>query len=200
MIGLQAAETYDQLIFNVLDAATNNYRPNGKGSDSALTASDRVSYVDLVELMAVLQDNAGKPMDGGDYVFVLPPQVHGGLLTDPDFKAANQFARPDRIFRGEVQNLAGFRLVISNAPGFAAVSQAGAGSANKIYSSFAIARHAYQISDLQNLQVYVVQPGGQADPLQQSRKIGYKFAFKSIITNQTWIRRVRSAGLNSVNN
>jgi hypothetical protein len=56
------------------------------------------------------------------------------------------------------------------------------------------------LSDFQNLRVYVVAPGGQVDPLQQSRKIGWKFAFKSIITNQTWIKRVRSAGLNSVNN
>jgi len=46
----------------------------------------------------------------------------------------------------------------------------------------------------------VVAPGGQVDPLQQSRKIGWKFAFKSVITNQTWLRRVRSSGANSVTN
>ena len=79
-------------------------------------------------------------------------------------------------------------------------SQATSGQANKVYSSFAVARWAYQVSDLQNLRVYVVAPGGQADPLQQARKIGWKFAFKSIITNQNWIRLVRSAGQNSVNN
>ena len=35
LLGLQAAEIYDQLIFTVLDAATNNYRPNGRVNDAA---------------------------------------------------------------------------------------------------------------------------------------------------------------------
>jgi N4-gp56 family major capsid protein len=200
MLGLQAAETYDQLIFNVLDAATNVYRPNSKAGDTSLVGTDYVTYGDLVELRALLQDQGARPMDGGDYVFVLAPQVHAALLKDPDFKASNQFAMPDRIWRAEVDRLAGFRIVMSNAPGFSPTAQAGSGQSSKVFSSFAIARFAYQITDLQNLQVYVVQPGGHNDPLQQSRKMGWKFTFKSIITNQNWIRRVRSAGLNSVTN
>jgi len=96
--------------------------------------------------------------------------------------------------------LGGFRVIRSNSPAFAATSQAGAGQSSKVFTSFAIARFAYQITDLQNLRVYVVAPGGQLDPLQQSRKIGWKFAFKSVITNQNWIRRVRSSGANSITN
>jgi len=198
--GLHAAETYDQLIFNVLDAATNNYRPNGRAGDTTLVATDLVQYSDLVELEATLMDNGARPMDNGDYVFVSAPQVYAGLLRDPDFKAAAQLRAPEKIWKGEVGELAGFRIVRTNSPAFAATSQSNSGFANKVYSSFAIGRFAYQVSDLQNLRVYVVAPGGQVDPLQQSRKIGWKFAFKSIITNQNWIRRVRSAGQNSVNN
>ena len=200
LLGLQAAETYDQLIFNVLNAATNVYRPNNRANDTSLIGSDRPTFFDLTSLMALLQDQGGRPFDGGTYVFITPPQVHAAMLQDPDFKTSVQFGAPDRMWRGEVQQLGGFRIVRTNAPGFAATSQAGAGQASKVYSSFALARYAYQISDLQNLQLYVVQPGGQFDPLQQSRKLGWKFAFKSIITNQNWLRAVRSAGLNSVTN
>lgn len=200
VLGLEAAETYDQLIFTVLDAASNNYRPNSKASDATLVGSDHVGYVDLIELDALLQDQGARPMEGGEYVFATPPQVYAALLKDPDFKAAAQFGDPARIWRGEMKMLGGFRIVRTNAPGFAATAQTPAGQADKVYSSFAIARFAYQITDLQNLRVYVVAPGGQSDPLQQNRKIGWKFAFKSIITNQTWIRRVRSAGLDSVTN
>jgi N4-gp56 family major capsid protein len=198
--GLHAAETYDQLIFNVLDAATNNYRPNGRAGDTSLFATDLVQYTDLVELEATLQDNGGRPYENGDYVFVTAPQVYAGLLRDPDFKAAAQLRAPEKIWKGEIGELSGFRIVRTNSPAFAATSQSTAGQANKVYSSFALARWAYQVSDLQNLRTYIVAPGGQTDPLQQSRKIGWKFAFKSIITNQTWIRRVRSAGQNSSNN
>jgi len=200
VLGLQAAEVYDQLVFNVLDAATTVYRPNSRSGDTSLFASDLVSYVDLIELDATLSDNAGRPFEDGSYVFLTSPQPYAGILKDPDFKAAAQFQAPDKIWRGEVGNLGGFRIVKSNSPALNPTSQATSGQANKVYSSFAIARMAYQITDLQNLRVYVVAPGGQTDPLQQSRKLGWKFAFKSLITNQNWIIRVRSAGLNSVNN
>lgn len=200
ILGLQAAEIYDTLVYNVLNSATSNYYPNNKSSDATLTAGDQVSYLDLIEIDALLQGQGARPFDGGEYVFVTPPQPYASLLKDPDWKASNQFAAPQKIWRGEVGTLGGFRVVRTNSPAFAATSQAGAGAANKVYTSYAIARFAYQITDLQNLRVYVVAPGGQLDPLMQSRKIGWKFAFKSIITNQNWIYRIRSAGANSVNN
>lgn len=94
-IGLWAAETYDQLLFNVLAAATNTYWPNGRTADTQLIGSDRPSFVDLVSLQALLQDQGGRPMyDGsggkdapmtGMYTFITPPQVHGAMQTDPDW-------------------------------------------------------------------------------------------------------------------
>ena len=200
VLGLHAAETYDILIYNVLVNATNVYRPNGKTSNATTTASDKIGYVDLTALHANLMDQGGRPFDDGDYVLVVAPQVHASMLQDPDFKASNQFGKPERIWRGEVQELSGFRVVKTNAPGFAYTAQATSGAANKLYTSYAIARNAYQISDLQNLRVYAAAPGGQTDTLQQTRKLGYKFAFKAIITNPTWIWSIISAGQNSVNN
>jgi N4-gp56 family major capsid protein len=200
VLGLHAAETYDILIFNVLSGAANLYRPNGKISAATTTSSDKLGYVDMTALHANLMDQGGRPFDDGDYVLVVAPQVHAVLQQDPDFKASNQFGRPERIWRGEVGELSGFRIVKTNAPGFAPFTQATSGAANKLYTSFAIARNAYQISDLQNLRVYAAAPGGQTDTLQQNRKIGYKFAFKAIITNQNWIWATQSAGQNSVNN
>jgi N4-gp56 family major capsid protein len=200
VLGLQAAEIYDQLIYNVLDAAVNQYRPNSKAGDVNLTQSDVPGYKDLTALDAALNSNGARPFEGGEYVFLTSPQPYASLLQDPDFKASHQFNQPEAIWNGEMGRLGGFRIVRSNAPAFAASSQATVGAANLVYSSFALGRFAYQISDLQNLRVYVIAPGGQSDPLQQNRKMGWKFAFKAIITNQTWIRRVRSAGANSVNN
>jgi N4-gp56 family major capsid protein len=175
------------------------YRPNSKASDVTLTASDKPAYVDLVELLAVLQDQGAKPFGGGEYVYVCPPQVHASLLQDPDWKASHQFM-PDPIYKGEVGMLASFRVVNSNAPAFAATSQATVGAANKVYSSFALGRAAYQITDLQSIEAIPTPPGGSSDPLKQSFKLGIKFSVKSVITNQNWIRRIRTAGLNSVNN
>lgn len=206
LLGLQSAEIYDQLIFTVLDAATNVYRPNGKAADANLVGSDHIGYVDCTEILALLQDQGAQPLDGGDplagalYSMVVAPQVHSTLLKDPDFKASVVYQAPQRMWHGMAEQLGGFRFIVSNSPSFAATSSAVSGQSSKVYSSFAIGRGAYQISDLQNLQVYVTPPGGPGDPLHQKRTIGWKFAFKSLITNQNWIRRVRSSGLNSVTN
>ena len=51
---------------------------------------------------------------------------------------------------------------------------------------------------IKNLRVYVVAPGGQTDPLQQSRKLGWKFAFKAIITNNNWLYTYYTSGLDSL--
>jgi N4-gp56 family major capsid protein len=201
LLSLQAAETYDQLVFNVLNQATNTYYPNGKTGDAALTATDVIGYVDLTKIDAILNDLGARPMDGGDFVLVTASQVYASLLNDPSYKAAHQLVNPEKIYRGEVDTLAGLRVVRSNAPAFGATNQTGnTGFSNKIYTSFVFAKNAYQISDLQNLKVYMVAPGGQSDPLQQNRKLGYKFAFKTLITNQNWLLRVRSSGASSVNN
>lgn len=199
ILGLQAAEVYDQLIFNNLNSGlTTVYLPFNRASSNALLATDLIGYNDLIALDAALQDQGARPFESGEYVIVTPPQVYGGLLKDPDFKAAAQFQAPQRIWRGEVASLGGLRVIRSNAPGFAPVaSGGGAGFSNKVYTSYALGRFAYQISDLQNLRVYVVAPGGQADPLQQRRLMGWKFAVKSIVTNANWGREVQSSGLNS---
>jgi N4-gp56 family major capsid protein len=200
-MGLHAAETYDQLIFNVLDAATNNYRPNGKAGDSNLTPSDQVTYNDFVALQATLMDSAARPVQGQNYVMVVPPQVAASLQKDPDWKSSHQLAQPEAIWNGQIGRLANFDVVVSNAPAFAATTQASpSGSANKVYSFFAIGRDSYQITDLQSLEVIVTPPGGQSDPLKQNYKLGYKFSMKAVISNQNWIRRGRAAGANSVAN
>ncbi len=200
LLGLQASELYDQLIFNVLSANTNVYRPNGKVSNATLTATDTLGYTDLVQIEANMQDQGARPFDSGDYVAVVCPQVYGTIQKDPVWQASHQLNSPDAIWKGEVGALSGIRVVRSNAPAFAPITSTATGVANNVYAGFVIGRSAYQISDLQNLRAYVVAPGGQSDPLQQSRKIGWKFAFKSIITNPTWITACFSAGANSKNN
>ena len=200
ILGLHAAEVYDQLIFNVLDDGTTIYLPNSRAAVTDLVASDLIGYNDLVRLEADLMDNGARPLDGGMYVYVIPPQVYGGLLKDPDWKASHQLRDPESIWRGEVGSLGGLAVVRSNAPGFAFQAQATSAKTNKWYFGFALGRQAYSITDLQGLQVYTIAPGGHEDPLYQNRKISYKFAFKALILNNDWMIVTKSSGLNSTNN
>lgn len=198
LLSLQAAETYDQLIFNVLNQSTQTYFPNGRTSIATVLPTDLPSYNDLTAIEAQLQTLGARGMDGGDYACVMAPNAYNALLRDPDWKASHQLNSPEKIWRGEVDTLAGIRVVRSNAPGFLPYTgNTASGSSLAVYSSFVVGRYAYQISDLQNLRVYVVAPGGQTDPLQQSRKLGWKFAFKAIITNNNWLTLYLTSGLNS---
>ena len=199
-LGLQAAEIRDVLIYTVLAAASNTYRPNGKVSNATTTASDQLTYVDIVALFALLTRQAARPYPDGQLALILAPEVYAGLLKDPDFKASNQLAAPEKIWRGQVGSLSNFAIVQSNAPSFAATSQATSGAANKIYTGFALGQYAAQVSDWQTLQMYTAAPGGQSDVLQQNYKAGWKFAFQAVITNQTWLRALFTAGVDSVNN
>lgn len=200
VLAIQAQETYDYLIFNVLAANTSVYRPNGKTSNGALTASDVLAYADLVALNAIMDDNAARTFDGGTFPLVLAPQAVASLQKDATFIQSHQFQNVDAIYKGEVGTLSNLRIIKSNAPSFAPILNATSGFANKVYTGFCIGKMAYQISDLQNLRAYVAAPGGQTDVLQQKRKMGWKFAFKSVITNATWIQTIEAAGANSVNN
>ena len=49
---------------------------------------------------------------------VMAPNAYNALLRDPDWKASHALSSPDKIWRGEVEALAGIRVVRSNAPGF----------------------------------------------------------------------------------
>ena len=171
-LGLHAAELYDSLIYSVLDAASNTYRPNNRATDGALLASDAIGNNDFLELNALLHTAGGVPF-GGEYVFVTSPQPYGSIQKDPDVKASRQLAKPEQIWRGEADMAGGFRIVKSNAPAFVALTTGGAGFSDKVYSSFALAQNAYQVVDLQNLEVNVVAPGGRGDILKQSYLIGY---------------------------
>lgn len=200
ILGLHAAETYDQLIFTVLTGGTTVYLPNGRAAVTSLVASDLIGYNDLVQIEANLMDQGARPVKDGMYAYIVPPQVYAGILKDPDWKASHQLRNPEAIWRGEVGALGGLAVVRSNAPGFASQSQSTSGKTNKWYYSFAVGRQSYVITDLQGLRVYTIAPGGHTDELYQNRKISYKFAFKSAIVNQNWITVVKSAGLNSTNN
>ena len=200
IIGLHAAEVYDQLIFNVLTAGTTTYLPNSRAAVTSLVAADLIGYNDLVQLEANLMDNGARPLEGGMYAYIIPPQVYGALLKDADWKASHQLRNPEVIWRGEVGSLGGLATVRSNAPGFAAQAQTTSAKTNKWYYGFAVGRQAYAITDLQNLRVYTIAPGGHEDPLYQNRKISYKFAFKSVILNNNWLTVTKSSGLNSTNN
>jgi len=92
LMGLQAAETYDQLVFNVLEAGvTHIYRPNSRANDAALIGSDHITYNDLIQVNAILPgwidteltQNARREVQGlHDRVLARTPADRWGMPDD----------------------------------------------------------------------------------------------------------------------
>ena len=200
VLGIHAAELYDHLIFNVLAAGTSIVYADGGSNINTLTvANSQITYDHLLNIVANL-DDAGAPQLGDGYVFVVPPQVKAQIQDDADFKTANAYLRGEAMWKGEIGHLGGMRIVCSNGPAFTPTAQTVTGKINKVYTSFAIGKSSYAVTDLQSLEVINTPPGGLTDPLKQVRALGYKFSMKAAILNQSWISVFKSAGRNSVNN
>lgn len=69
-------------------------RPNGRATDAALTAGDRLTMAALMDAVAELRSNAIPPVDGLYNVYVNPVSQRQ-LFADPDFKQLFQGAQTE---------------------------------------------------------------------------------------------------------
>lgn len=188
ILGAQASESIDNRILTVLLAGTNVQYANGKASRVLTAATDVVTSTELRKLRTSLRRSSARGIDGKWYVLVVDPEVESDITADAEFKEV-QYRHPDSVFTGEIGRWQGFVIVTSdNIP---ALAGAGASGAN-IHTSFAFGADAYAITDLQSLQFYMQGPGGLSDPLEQRRTMGWKVAFKAVILNQSFMRRLES--------
>lgn len=204
LLGMQAAESIDNIIQSVLVAGTTIQYANGKVSRVGLAAGDVMSTTELRKAIKTMRQAAAVPFDiaqlgissesglgkgdSGHYVLVVDPSVEADLLADTVFVTASQYSSIEKLYNGEVGYWQGTRVVRSNNMATNSVFA----STTTVHASYLIARGAFAVSDLQALQMITQEPGGVADPLNQYRTLGWKVAFKAVILNQSWLMRIES--------
>jgi N4-gp56 family major capsid protein len=127
------------------------------------------------------------PFADGFYRLYVSPGQALDLRQDDDFKEAYKYVDNLPLIRGEVGQIAGFRVIeVVNAPTFA--------STVTVTAAIAVgAIRGWGAGALQSLQVFHVAPGGDhTDPLAQEELIGWKCMWGVAVLNNSFYFRVES--------
>ena len=189
---LHAAEAIDTEVRDVVVAGTNVYFANNKASRSVLQSTDTVDMVDFFNAATVLRNNDA-PEIQGMFSAMCSANVIAQLMQDTTFQSAIQFQKP-YIFTGTIAELYGIRFNFTSR----AATTTNGGSASQIATieqtiitgDNAYGKTAWMLDDYD---IVYTPPGGWGDEWATRHAMTWKFNFKSVILNQSWLLRLESS-------
>lgn len=180
LLGAQAGRTLDTVTREVITAGTNvMYAPKADGTEvltRATVAADCLLTVDVIfKAAARLKAMNAVPIEGGDFVAIVHPNVSCDLMLSDKWVEVHKYAEPGNIYKGEIGKIGGVRFVESTEAKI--IGGAGAGGIS-VYCTMVIASNAYGRTSVRGggLQ-HIVKPlgsAGSSDPLNQRATTGWK--------------------------
>ena len=178
LLGRQAGITLDTVVRNVLQSGTNvTYCPKVEnGEETEITSRGDLGEncqltVDVVMQVVAKLRAQNAPTINGKYVAIIHPYAAYDLMRDPEWVGAHKYADPQKLFEGEIGEIAGVRFVQTTE---AKIYEGG------IFATLFLGADAYGITEVTGggLQTIVKQKGsaGTADPLDQRSSVGYTLA------------------------
>ncbi len=193
LLGEAAALTVDTLVRDVVCAGTNVQYAGGRASRNALTAANVLTAAEVRKAVKTLRAANAKPIDGGFFIGIVPPNVASDLMADALWQDVSKYNGGDAILRGEIGKLCGVRFVEStNVP--AAENSSGV----TVYSCMIIGSDAYGVVDVEHGATprLIVKPfgsGGTSDPLDQRATAGYKLYMTAVRLQESAMIRIECA-------
>ena len=124
LMGIQAAETVDREIIQVLQAGTAVNFPGAITVRSSLANSDVLTSAVVRKAVSGLRSNGAVDYDGSNYMGVVDPAVEADLMADTTFVNAASYSNIKVLQNGEIGNWIGVRWMRSNLiPAIAAAAQ-----------------------------------------------------------------------------
>lgn len=189
----QAQESLDKVARDeIASGGTVKYANASAGANAAradLASTDTLQPDRDLNLLRA-QMFAGKiPVfaDGFYRLFVSPGQALD-LRSHVDFKEAYKYVDNTPLIRGEIGQIAGFRVIeVVNAPTFA--------STTTVHAAIAVGNiKGWGAGELQSMRVYHVAPGGDhTDPLAQEELLGWKCMWGVAVLDNDFYFRLESA-------
>lgn len=210
VLGIQATETIDTTIMNVVAAGTNVIYGDGTVSSRAtVTTAMKITTTLITRDVRWLERNNvekfdAMPMIGNAYAFVIHPDVAQDLRLDTNFISAVNYSSPTPsneyrgdLFTGELGYWQGVRIISTTmSPVYAA---AGLSSQN-IYGCLCYGKGAYAVSEFSGgLHTYIHTGGVQdtSDPLEQRSTVGWKWEGVAVILDNNRLVRNEVSATNS---
>jgi len=189
---LHAAEAIDTEVRNVVAAGTNVYYANARATRPNLLSTDQVDMNDFFDAATVLRNNDA-PEIQGMYSAMCSANVIAQLMKDTTFQAAIA-QQKSYIFTGTIAELYGIRFNFSSR----AATSSNGGSASQIATieqtiitgDNAYGKTAWMLDDYD---IVYTPPGGWGDEYAVRHAMTWKFMFKSVILNQSWLVRLESS-------
>jgi N4-gp56 family major capsid protein len=206
VLGIQASETLDTLVVNVLDTCTNVLYGDGSvASRVTTTAAMTLTTTQVRRLARFLKRNNVKPYKGfpgvrPSYLMFVHPDVSADIQGDTNFVNAVNYSSPTPdnpnrgdLFTGELGYWMNVRFVETTI----APIHAGAGAAGAdIYSSIIVGEGAYGVTEISGgLQTFIHEGGEQdtSNPLEQFSTVGWKWFGAAVILDQNRIVKNETA-------
>lgn len=173
-----AWRSIDEMVRDEMATVPNVIYAGGKTARNALTASDKLTNVEIRKAVVFLKNHLAQPFGDGMFVGIINPNITYDLQDDDRFVAVSEYQDKQNIYKGEIGRLNGFygiRLV--EATNMKIFTGAGASSAD-VASVIVLGREAIYDTDLMggNPRIIVKNPGsaGTQDPLDQIATVGWK--------------------------
>lgn len=197
MWGEHMGDTVDILARNILTAGTTVQIASTVASRGAVggTTAHRLTYSEIREGVATLQNANAKPVTDNKYIGIIHPHTQAEMFADSDILTSfqNAYVRgPENpLAKGEIGDFYGVRwLVTSNARIFGSQGASGA----DVYATTIFGRQFYGEIDYQAMgSRIIVKPVGSAgglDPLDQMGTHGWKTAYVAVRLNEAFGLRI----------
>ena len=199
------SENYGEVMGDVRDIVVRDVITGGTTIQFASTAATLGSatgvgsgmFLDSAEIreaVSTIKRADIKPVTDNRYVMIIHPDVTRDLYADPNivdaFKDAAMRGDSNPLFTGVLGDYMGVRFVeTTNAKIESSLGQSGA----DVYDCLLIGRAAYAVTELtaHQARLYVQQPGGVTDPLEQYQTVGFKTAIVAVILDENALVNVK---------
>jgi len=202
IMGQQAGETIDTLVFDEIDSGTSVIYANGSqrsdvGATHVLTVAlirKGIRNLDRNNTMRFSGMKQNKKVGVGHYILMVHPNQVYDLVNDSEWKNHQQYSSPEKLYNGEIGEILGVRVVQSTlVPKYTA---AGASSAD-VYGAIMCGQHFFGVVDVAGTGKFktVVKQlgsGGTEDPLEQRSTVGWKSTFVTKILNNNFGVRIET--------
>ncbi len=193
-IGSQAGRTLDTISREVMNAGTNVQYAEGQVSTrGALTQDHKLTVKAIKQAVRFLKTQLAEKIDG-HYIAIIHPDCAYDITEDERFIDTVKYKNPEKLYKGEIGELAGVRFVETTE----AKKFAGAGSDGiDVYSTLVLGKNAYATTKVEGggLTTIIKQLGsaGTSDPLNQRSTIGWKALKVTEILSEQYMVRIETA-------
>lgn len=189
---LHAAEAIDTEVRDTIVAGTNVYYANGRATRPNLLSTDQVDMNDFFTVATGLR-NSDAPEIKGMYRALCSANVIQQLMQDTAFQSAIQ-TQKSYIFTGTIAELYGIGFDFSSR----AATTSNGGSASQIATieqTLVVGDNSYGKTSwmMNDFDIVYTAPGGWGDEWATRHAMTWKYVFKSVILNQSWLARLESS-------